>query len=743
MNRIALLSMASALTGSLLAQSNTVPGLNGRLTVVDDLTYYGRRGAAYPNGEVGMAMLNEMCNPGTVTIPWFAAMQPNHPKFGFLIVRVAGGRIEQISDRSMCKHAFVSTNFSGPCGSCINPGTGTVMGVNCSDTYGAGNNADRTWLGPADEIDPWLGVWNPVGSYFDIGDPSQAGYPLPADGVRSLNSAGFDSVKNRVTVKEADLLTPGAQYFYGIHLIHQGEALANRGDNLASRGMTPAYGSGVWSFGNNAVAQSWGSILQQWPGASVSSGSNGNNDGRFFVASKVAPLGGGLFRYEYAVHNADNNRGGATFRLPIDANATASNFTFRDIDSNALNNWVATRVGNEIVFTAPANNPLNWNTIYNFGFDANYQPADGVSTFDEARMGPGALTVSVPTRVPSGGPALAIMDKVGSGCGAVVCERSFYEFFPNAGSFDLANSKWSLTFANNSYTVGASTSSFVTPLGPTLALGDDSEASVSLPFPLPYPGGSTSTLVVGSNGYVGTGSNGSVYDPTVSGFLGGSPRWSGLWHDLDPSSGGAVRVDSSATVVRITFLAVPNFGGGGAATFQYQFQSNGTVHVIYQTVNVAGNAYLVGYTPGGGASNPGSIDISTALSTPFTLCGSSAAGVALDASARPVLGTTVNYTTSNIPAGTLLGLQILGLTQHTPPLDLASYGMPGCKLYLTGDLINQFATSGSSATVPLVFPSTTSLTGAFLMTQSATLSPGFNPFGFLTSNGIQMVLGMN
>ena len=88
--------IAAAMAASLTAQSNVVPGLNGRLTVVDSLTYYGRRGAAHPNGEIGMAMLNEMCNPGTVVIPWQAAMQPNHPKFGFLIARVVGDRIDSV-----------------------------------------------------------------------------------------------------------------------------------------------------------------------------------------------------------------------------------------------------------------------------------------------------------------------------------------------------------------------------------------------------------------------------------------------------------------------------------------------------------------------------------------------------------------------------------------------------------------------------------------------------------------------
>ena len=39
----------------------------------------------FGGGEVGMSMRNTMCNPGSVNIPWNAAMQPTHPFFGFLI----------------------------------------------------------------------------------------------------------------------------------------------------------------------------------------------------------------------------------------------------------------------------------------------------------------------------------------------------------------------------------------------------------------------------------------------------------------------------------------------------------------------------------------------------------------------------------------------------------------------------------------------------------------------------------
>ena len=238
-------------------------------------------------------------------------------------------------------------------------------------------------------------------------------------------------------------------------------------------------------------------------------------------------------------------------------------------------------------------------------------------------------------------------------------------------------------------------------------------------------------------------SNGTEYIPTVASHLSGAPRWAALWHDLNPSAGGQVRVDSSASVVRITFVAVPNYSGGGSATFQYSFLPSGTVHVKYTTVAGAGNAYLVGYSGGGGATNPGNRDISATLGTPWSLCGASGADVALNASARPIVGTTINLTTTNIPNGTVFGLQIFSLTQYNPGVSLAVLGMPSCELYQGLDLLSVFLTPGASASVPYSVPNDPSLAGIILLSQSATLTPGINPFGFATSNGVVLVLGLN
>ncbi len=417
---------------ALAAQSNTVAGLDGNLFDISSPRVWGRRGPAHPGGEIGFSARNDMCNPGTVLIPWQAAMQPNHPKFGFMITRESGGRMVQISDWSYIKHAFTSLNSNaGPCLPCTNPGTGTVMGIGCSDVYANSNNGDRFWLGPPEELDPWLGTWNPVGSYFDRGDPAVAP-PANMDGVRSLTSTqtnAFDVVKNRVTVKESDLLVAGATYYYQIHLIHQGEGLAKRNNNLRSRGVSFTWNGTAWNTPTNVGVSVNGSVLTRWTGATYNAAANGFDEGQFGVAVKVTGPVGGFWHYEFAVQNIDNNRGGAAFRLPVCAGARVQNLGFRDIDANPLNDWTTTVNGTEIAWLAAPGNSQRWNQLFNFWFDCDVAPVAGSATIDQANPGPGALTVSVPTQVPGLQPAVYL----GAGCGTPAAELSV-NGLPTAGN---------------------------------------------------------------------------------------------------------------------------------------------------------------------------------------------------------------------------------------------------------------------------------------------------------------------
>ncbi len=745
MRKLVLATLAATVASSLLAQSNTVAGLDGRLTDVNSLTYWGRNGAAHPNGNAGMSMLNTMCNPGSINIPWQAPMQPNHPMFGFIATRETGGRMVQVSDWSYCKHAFTSTNFNGACGTCQNPGTGSLMGINCSDTYGAGNNGDRTYLGPPAEIDPWLGVWNPVGSYFDKGFPEVAS-PANGDGARS-NITPTDAVMNRMTIKESDLLTAGT-FYYGIQLIHRGEAVANRGDNLASRGFAPTWNGTQWSFANTA-AQAYGSILSRWSGATGNSATNGADDGRIFVASKVTTIVGG-FHYEYGVHNVDSNRGIASFRIPVGAGATVTAFGFRDIDTDALNNWVGARVGNEIVFTAPGNNPQNWNTVFNCWFDCTQAPSTGLFHCNAARIGAGSLTTSVQSQVPSGIPT-AFNTILGAGCagGSGPCTSSVYELFANGAAFDLNGTNMGFALSGQNYVFGPAsggTGYQAVPTGTVIANGDDVSATVALPFTLSYPGGSTQTLHVCSNGFISPVNNGTSFTPSASAFLTGAACWAMGWHDLNPSAGGQILANVTPTSARISFLNVRSFAGVGTVNLQFEFLSNNRVNCYWGTSSfTSSGGVLAGWTPGNGATDPGSSNLTTAVPAGLTLCPGAAnlLPLALDASARPVMGTTIAMNTTNIPAGTSIAALLFTPTLATPPIDLTPIGMAGCFAYIdpvSAQTFNSAFAPVTSWSQNVSIPANPVFVGVAIGWQSITFSPNTTAAGIISSNGLVTLL---
>lgn len=405
-----------AVTGVLAAQSNAIPGAD--VSVYDvGFPNVQRTGPAYPNGTAGVAIGHSMANCGTVHLPWQGTngtqLIDQHVKIAFLLARESDGRMVQISGKSFAKHSRIAFNFSGsgPCNPC-QTGPSNHFRIGCYDIYSYGFNGNRSILGPTTEIDPWLGTWNPVGSYFDVGDPQQANYPQPADGVQSLNTTGFSPVKNLMEVPERELGAPGRFYAQN-HVVIIGEPAANRANNQVSAEMTFAWAGSSWT-GNLVGNVQFGSVLQRWQGATTSVAGNGADDGRFLVAVKVTGPTNGLWHYEYAVHNLDNHRGGAALRLPLCASARLLNVGFRDIDQNPLNDWQISRSGDELAFLASANNPLDWNTFYNFHFDSDAAPVAGTATIDQARLGAGALSVAVPTTTPS---RLGVQ-YLGAGCGS-------------------------------------------------------------------------------------------------------------------------------------------------------------------------------------------------------------------------------------------------------------------------------------------------------------------------------------
>jgi sugar lactone lactonase YvrE len=344
----------------------------------------------------------------------------------------------------------------------------------------------------------------------------------------------------------------------------------------------------------------------------------------------------------------------------------------------------------------------------------------------------------------SGTPARVVPSGVGCVNGAV----SFYELF-NPGTFDLANTGLQMIPAGTGYVVLSMANSFVNPTTTGLGLTDDSLSGVlALPFSFPYPGGSTNQLRVCSNGFIylnGTGASAS-FTPAVPDALTGGPRLFPMWMDLLPDGPTNVNnvffeVDNVLNRALITWLNVPEFGSpSNLSTLQVVLNASGIVEYTWRTAaNVgAGHSCLVGFSPGAANRDPGSRDISATM--PFTTTADrSPLG---QNSQRPVIGTTFNLQVSNIPAGSLAGIEIIGPPLPGGGLDLTPAGMPGCFLYVSPILIAlPFSTAGSSANIPLALPNDPSLVGGQVPVQAISVSPGVNSMGVATSNLVTLFMG--
>ena len=341
---------------------------------------------------------------------------------------------------------------------------------------------------------------------------------------------------------------------------------------------------------------------------------------------------------------------------------------------------------------------------------------------------------------PAGTPAAVLA--YGTGC--YNASKAFYEVFANT-AFDLGNSSMRLV-RNGDYYTAQSGGTYVAPTAAAqvLSLTDDSFTTVTLAGSLAYPGGSTSSLEVCSNGYVSpvTG-NGNGYTPTAALWL-ASPqaRW-GTLHDFNPNAAGSgkVKFQQVGTTAYVTWDGVYSYNTTEANTWQLQFDLvTGNVTYVWTTMVASGNGWLVGYAAAAPNGDAGSLDISAALPGTFRTRNYNGLPLALT-STLPQLGTTVTMTTTQVPATSLLGLQLLSTTRIDPGLELGFLGMPLCYLYANTDTIEAIVPNGGQATWSVAVPNLPTLMGIEVATQSGAFVPGVNDFGLLLSNGVALTLG--
>ncbi|MFO1077857.1 MAG: hypothetical protein U1E73_09045 [Planctomycetota bacterium] len=332
---------------------------------------------------------------------------------------------------------------------------------------------------------------------------------------------------------------------------------------------------------------------------------------------------------------------------------------------------------------------------------------------------------------------------------------SFYEYFLPSTTIDLSNTSFQMVPSSGGYVVLPSSASYAPPSGTAtnLALGDDSETTVNFLTAFNYPGGSTNALNVCSNGMISVGSNGTSYQPSVSSFLNwANPAWT-VWRDfICVVGGGNVWSDDQGGVVTFTWDNVVGYTGTTQGTvpssFNVIFDCNtgivtfafGSMDTVSLSTWTGGDGYIVGYSPAGASLDPGNSDLTTAL--PLVLTAGDSLGLGLAASGRPIQGTSINLTTSNLRPSTILGGLAFGL--NNPNLALGQFGMNGCTQYADHVAVRLFFPSGAATfSVPYAVPVLPSALGLNIKTQSFAYDPasGLTTLGAVASQGVNLLIG--
>ena len=375
-----------------------------------------------PNGALdAFAAGMTACNIGDTVANWWA-QTPQHPVIGSALYRLktvdGADRMEQVGI-SWLKHGFGAATENACC-VCQNPGNYQTLGVGCADTYSAGLNGTQSSLGPRWQVDASTGV-----------------FPYPP-----ANPPWSGSTARRCEVLLTDLEATGAagaaRYFVeGVYVSQDDAAAGNNHNNATTRelGVTIAGGDATFALAPGlhrslTAVEVWAHIDPQVRLGDV----RVPGDGRVLVASRATQLAGGVWRYEYAVHNMNSGRNVGSFTVPLPYGATISNIGFHDIayrngdgpgnvDIDGLD-WPASVGPGGVTWTCapealnPRANCIRWGSTYNFRFDCAVAPASGQAAFGLWKSGtPGlmAAAADVPGN-PSPVTALCFGDGSGSAC---------------------------------------------------------------------------------------------------------------------------------------------------------------------------------------------------------------------------------------------------------------------------------------------------------------------------------------
>jgi hypothetical protein len=308
----------------------------------------------------------DSCNIGDEPLQWVANTD-QHPVIAQNMYRITpGGRFLQIG-QSWVKHGFQALAGS-LCGQCQNPGTGSLLGVGCSDPYTAGHNGSLSTLGPRSEVDPWTGVFA-----WPHGQPA-----VP-----------IFSTSARIRVSQTELDAPGSRYYIEGHYVTPDDSAAgNQNNNVSWRPVT--MDTGTYDF---AVAESTRReevALRAWaefdPSVEIDA-IDVPGEGRLNLGARATDLGDGSWLYEYVVHNQTSHRAVGGLTIATSASGLGG-FGFHAPESHSgepYSNapWSVSEGARGVSWRTdpfdldPDANAIRWGTAYTFWLVAPAPPVQG------------------------------------------------------------------------------------------------------------------------------------------------------------------------------------------------------------------------------------------------------------------------------------------------------------------------------------------------------------------------------
>jgi hypothetical protein len=385
------------------------------------------------SGEVVVSPSARLRNVGTADIPWYRKFEGSFPPYDndqhayliYALYRIApvagasGATAIEMLGQSGLKHAVYATNQDCWCAGghiLYAPIGGSHDTVACSDVYGTASNDDSSAAGPREDgFEAHTGIWSSTGSYFDQDSDGDCDWDTGGTPDCDYDRGWVDDGHHRrMYILEADLSTSSATYYIDSWYLVRGDV--DVFNSMGWRQVLPSFSSPSWSFafpGGTSLAT--GSVLDAWvprsaPPAGASHQRVDTGVGELSLAARTTSLGGGDYRYEYALANHDFDRKVQSVRIPFPPGTAISNAVFRGLGNDGGSDWTISIGADAITFQAPANedsNSLDYGTLFSFGFEADVAPAAGSVDLGALEETP-SLRFASPATTPGGAKGSAI-----------------------------------------------------------------------------------------------------------------------------------------------------------------------------------------------------------------------------------------------------------------------------------------------------------------------------------------------